>query len=355
MHDSLDAAIPPLYAPWLRDIAGGPIPAETVATCDRCVMLPTEEPRTSTATFFNPITKCCTYQPTLPNFLAGRILADADPLGAEGRSTLERRIAQRASVSPFGVSAGRIFTLMYVHTREAFGRAPALKCPHLTDSGTCGIWRHRPGVCATWYCKHVRGETASRFWRLTNKLLRELETELAIWCTAELHVGAAEFSDLDEERADRPDVAELDGPLDQTRYQRIWGEWAGREEEFYRLCANLVEPLDWQAVQGICSPRVRVLADLVRDAYEHLTSEAIPARLRCGSFQIVDARDGKYWVVSYSGYDPLVMPESLAAVLHYFDGRPTEEALAAILVARNIRIDLSLVRRMVDFGVLQAV
>ena len=352
MHDSPETAMPPLYAPWLRDIAGGPIPAETLATCDRCVMLPNDNGGGPGATFFHPATKCCTYQPTMPNFLAGRILADADPLFADGRQSLQRRIAQRVRVSPSGVGAGRVFTLLYIHTRDAFGRAPALKCPYLSDSGGCGVWRHRPGVCATWYCKHVRGETASRFWGLTNRLLRELEIELAIWCGAELHVGAAEFSDL-EERADRPDVDELEGPVDQMRYRRIWGEWEGREEEFYQACAALVEPMTWQTLQRICGPRVRVLAELVRDAYEHLTSQAIPERLRCGSLQISDARDGKYWVVSYSKYDPLVMPEQLATALHYFDGRRTEDALAAILIERNLRIDLSLVRRMVDFGVLQ--
>jgi hypothetical protein len=48
------------------------------------------------------------------------------------------------------------------------------------------------------------------------------------------------------------------------------------------------------------------------------------------------------------------MPEPLARALHYFDGRPTEEALEAILTEEGVRIDLSLVRRMVDFGVLQA-
>lgn len=78
MHDSMDTTIPPLYAPWLRDIVGGPIPAETRATCDRCVMLPTEGSAPD-AVFFSPITKCCTYQPTIPNFLAGRIWADGRP------------------------------------------------------------------------------------------------------------------------------------------------------------------------------------------------------------------------------------------------------------------------------------
>ena len=195
MHDSMDTTIPPLYAPWLRDIVGGPIPAETRATCDRCVMLPTEGSAPD-AVFFSPITKCCTYQPTIPNFLA-----------------------------------------------------------------------------------------------------------------------AAGLFLLGEEFAAQPDVTELEGPPDPRRYRDLWGTWEGREAEFYQACATLVEPLQ---------------------------------------LQIVDARDGKYWLISYSEHDPLVMPEQLVGVLSYFDGRPTEDALAAILAERNVRVDLSLVRRMVDFGILRA-
>jgi hypothetical protein len=48
------------------------------------------------------------------------------------------------------------------------------------------------------------------------------------------------------------------------------------------------------------------------------------------------------------------MPERLARALHYFDGRFTEEALEAISREQGLQVDLSLVRRMVDFGLLQA-
>jgi len=65
------------------------------------------------------------------------------------------------------------------------------------------------------------------------------------------------------------------------------------------------------------------------------------------------AADGKYRVGSYSPYDPALVPEELVHALRYFDGRPTEEALAAILMERNLRVDLRLVRRLVDFGLLK--
>src|SRR5579872_4275459 len=79
-----EATLPALFAPWLRAVAGGTIAGETKATCDHCAMLPTAESVPGPA-FFHPATKCCAYQPSLPNFLAGAILSDEDPRVAEGR------------------------------------------------------------------------------------------------------------------------------------------------------------------------------------------------------------------------------------------------------------------------------
>lgn len=163
-----EAALPPLYAAWLRAAAGGPIPRETVATCDACVMLPSEGSLPD-ATFFLPAVKCCAYQPALPGFLAGGILSDEDPTMAHGRKALEKQIESRVGVAPIGIKANEAFNLLYTMTPGVFGRAPALRCPYLTDGGDCGVWRHRPGVCATWFCKHVRGETGFRFWRLADR------------------------------------------------------------------------------------------------------------------------------------------------------------------------------------------
>ncbi|MEO8586200.1 MAG: hypothetical protein ABI584_08560 [Acidobacteriota bacterium] len=349
---SEEAPLPPLYAPWLRAVSGGPIPRETVATCDRCVMLPAEG-QPPGAEFFLPAVKCCAYQPTLPGFLAGRILGDADPTMAYGRRALERQIERRVGVVPGGVKSGAVFNLLFTLTPNVFGRAPDLKCPYLTDGGDCGVWRHRPGVCATWFCKHVRGETGFRFWRLADKLFRAVESDLSLWCAAKMNLGKSELRDLDPVNAGRPHVSELGGPVDAVRYRELWGNWEGREKEFYRAAAALVEPLAWNGVLAICGPRVTILSELVRDAYEHLVSDALPDRLRLATFAMSGAADGKYRVESYSPYDPALVPEELVHALRYFDGRPTEEALTAILTERNLRVDLRLVRRLVDFGLLK--
>ncbi len=306
------------------------------------------------AIYFDPATKCCAFQPHLPNFVAGQILNDSDPSIAAGRETLEQRIMRKAAISPGWAGPGAVFSLIYRNTPNVFGRAPELRCDFLSPEGECGVWKHRPGVCATWHCKHVRGDVGFRFWKLADRLLRQVEQELSLWCLAELKVGSAEVEDVDFGTA--PHVSELGGEIDVSRYQELWGEWEGREMDFYRTCAEQVRTLTWEQVENVCGPRVRILAGLLRDAYSHLTSDAIPDRLQVCEFRIsgVEANGNGYRVVAYSPYDPLVMPEPLIRVLHYFDGRLTEDALEAISKKEGLSVDVSLVRRMVDFGILQA-
>jgi Fe-S-cluster containining protein len=345
-----EATLPALYAPWLRAVAGGPIPKETNATCDRCAMLPAAD--SMDGLYFHPDTKCCTYPTDLPNFIAGRILLESDPSMIEGRQTVERRIAERIDIKPSRVDAGSLRVLLYGVTPLAFGRAPALRCHYLSPKGECSVWKHRPSVCATWYCKHVRGGTGARFWELAAKLLHDVERDLAHWCMARLNVGLAEIVEPDDHS--RPHVSDLGGDRDWGPYRRLWGDWAGREVEFYQACANLVESLTWPQVLEKCGPRVEIIAGLVRDAYSHLDSAAIPGHLKASKVSLSNFHAGKYRITTYNNFDPLLISERLAMVLRYFDGRPTEEALQNILAERGLRLSPSLVKRLVDFGILEA-
>ena len=96
------------------------------------------------------------------------------------------------------------------------------------------------------------------------------------------------------------------------------------------------------------------MAELCHDSHVNLGSEATPERLRLGHVQFIGVEGEGYRVLGYSQYDPLVMPEKLARVLRYFDGRPTEEVLENILNQEHLRVELKLIRKMVDFGILHA-
>ncbi|HEY9285392.1 MAG TPA: hypothetical protein VIP46_18210 [Pyrinomonadaceae bacterium] len=354
--------LPPLYAAWVDELlAGGHVPHESDATCDDCAMCAGEgrEPQGG-GTFFNPQTKCCAYVPELPNYLVGRALEDADsaPAGA-GRETVGARLRAGVGVTPLGLGQPPLFAVLYGRSPATlFGQSRALRCPHyLADGGgRCGVWEHRPSVCATWHCKYVRGATGQNFWQALHRLLSEVERDLARWCVYELDPGGAAlrllFPARDEGGKGAVDPHALDGAPDPERQSAIWGDWAGREADYYRACARLVESLTWAGVLARCGPSVRIHARLASAAYRQLMSAELPAALRVGPFHSVRLDADAQIVTSYNVYDPIALSAPLVGVLHYFDGRPTERGRADIAAERGITIDEALVRKLVDFKVL---
>jgi hypothetical protein len=334
--------LPPLYARWASEFLSGAIPAESEATCSDCAMLSGERgtARPAAAPFFNPDTKCCTYLPVLPNFLVGRMLADDSPEFARGRVTLEARLTARIAVSPAGIGRSATYDLLYVtRGKSLFGRARSMRCPHYIDEGggQCGIWRHRAAVCATWFCKYARGAVGQRFWQALHRLLSAVEGELSVWCARQLGVDA-----------DRAGVAD-----DEPR--RVFGDWSGREREFFQECARLVEALHWREVERICGPEVGALTTLAREAFDSLRSRAIPRRLRVGSFKVIDPRRHSSIVEGYDGGDRIELPTRVLSALHYFEGSvSTAQALRRIRAETGLAIAPDLVRLLVDFEILIA-
>jgi hypothetical protein len=353
--------LPPLYEKWIAELVGGAIPRESRATCDNCAMCAStgKEQESSQTYFFDPAIKCCTWVPNLHNFLVGRILSDNDPAAQFGRATVEKRIAEGIGVSPLGLAPSPVFSLMYQNSSHSFGRSHALVCPHyIKDGGRCGIWRNRNSVCTTWFCKHVRGQVGFTFWRDSlQQLLKIMERALARWCLLELKFDDEALRHLVTTdnwtgESDTVTGASLDNLVDRSAYARIWGKWRGREQEFFVRCGELVSPLSWSDALAIGGPEARVFAHLTEEAYGRLISDEVPAALRVGPIHLVQIENAVTRVNSYSVYDPLDVPQAVIELLHYFDGRPTERALAAIADERGVRLEPALVRKLVDFKLL---
>lgn len=353
--------LPPLYAMWLADLLDGPIPRESQAKCSNCVMCSSGATQPSGQTYlFNPESKCCTYIPALPNFLVGRILIDSDPAAQFGRGTVEKRIDERIGVTPLGLAQPALFKLLYNNSSQLFGLSRNLRCPHYSaeDGGRCGIWRNRYSTCATWFCKHVRGQVGYTFWRdCLQMLLQHVEHALTRWCVLELSFEEGTLRRLVASshwrREDETVTGKLiDGKFDARAYAQIWGEWLGRERELYVRCAELVNPLSWKDVVAIGGPEVRAFAFLTQNAYRKLFCEEVPAKLTVGPMQLVQIQNGLSRVSTYSDFDPLDIPQSVMELLPYFDGCSTDHALAAIANERGVKLDHALVRKMVDFKLL---
>ncbi len=324
---------------WAQAVLAEPVPEEPESTCRDCAMLGEE----GGGFTFRPDTKCCTYLPSLSNFLVGAILADpsTDDTTLRGRRSVEERIARGDEATPLGLDVRADYRSRFDGDRfENFGRRPELRCPHyLADTGACGIWRHRNGVCATWYCKHVRGATGRSFWASLQALLSAVETDLAFWCLGELGL-------------DPDSLRGLLLPGARVEAREAWGSWRGREGEFYRRTTALVAPLGWDEVLARTGPRVHLLVGVVRSARARLATREVPPVLVPGRFQVAASSEGACRVIAYSPYDPVEIPLPLLESLAAFDGRPTGEVVAEL--AGRIELDAETLSTLVDFGILEA-
>jgi hypothetical protein len=338
-------------------LLGGPIPVETNATCRDCAMAPPPGKEAGKGAYFDPHLRCCTFFPDLPNFLVGRILADRDAGLAAGRSRVAAAL-ESIHCTPRGLHpppARR--RLDREATGDAFGHARALLCPYyLAEGDLCGIWRHREAVCATWFCKHVRGAVGRRFWRALHALLAAVEHQLAGWCILELEPGPEAlrrcFPFPGAPPAARLDAAHLDDAAHPADRRALWGCWSGREADYFEECARRVAALDWQQVAAICGPDVAAFARLARSAYTELSSHELPGRLEMRALHLVQIDSQRCRAAGYSPLDPLDLSRRLLNALPYFDGRTTEAALRALESQEGLRPRPTLLRKLVDFEIL---
>lgn len=355
--------LPPTFQHWLDELLGGSIPREHRATCSACPMCvrPAGGRSEPSQVLFNPSAKCCTYLPELPNFLVGRVLTGDGPDGPEGPSSLRRRIAQGAGVSPLGLGMSEQYALLYKHSGDhAFGRAGSLLCPHYVDrnGGICSIWSSRNSVCSTWFCKHARGAVGQSFWSDVRRLLRDVETDLGLWCVSLMGFEAASVRLMLQHGFAGRALALADevvaSPL-RTARGRVWGAWMDREEEFYRACWSAVRELTWSNVLERCGPRVGLLAAAARDGYACVTSRSLPPRLLFNPITAGRNTDSEsFRVVTYSKYDPISISRDLWLVLPYFDGRPEREVREEIERREGLALDDELLTALVDYGILAA-
>ncbi|MFO0547024.1 MAG: hypothetical protein U0271_01485 [Polyangiaceae bacterium] len=356
-----EAGLPVLHGRWLRELLGGPIPKERNASCEACPMCSADAAPTDARTaFFDASVKCCTWVPALPNFLAGSVLVD--PNGAElGKRSVLDRLRARVGASPLGLAPPPKHDVLYresvvLHPEgNVFGRARSLRCPHYEiDSGGCSIWAHRDGTCTTWFCKHVRGATGSRFWISVHGLLKEIERALSLWVLFELGLDARLVDQSFRRNALRLGAEDLDASVSDEAWAARWGAWVGREAELYEAAAHKIAGLAWGDVARIAGPELTLRAALARDAHAKLLSNELPTRLRPAKLRVLPMVEDSIRVETYSPYDAVDVSASILELAARFTSRPTSEVLAA-LQAEGIEDADELVRRLVDFALLEPI
>jgi Fe-S-cluster containining protein len=321
--DPLRSLLPELYQPLLPEVFDTLAPTESKATCASCAMCAPKDaaPAAPDVTYFRPDTKCCTFEPRLPNYLVGAILADDRPDMAEGRRRVRAKIAARSGATPQWLAPpARREVLFGASWRNAFGRSLVLLCPYYeSNGGLCTIWRHREAVCSTFFCKYDAAADGEQFWKSVRGLVGYVERLVSLHVTRAILPGYQPRIDQGmtlEELEDRS-PSEAD-------HQALWGAYAGREEELYLQAYERVRGLDRAGFQAILADDEYARREAqMTDAHATLTSPRLPVRLVPRSDLVARPADGGVLVTTYSRYEPLLLTEALYDVVQAFGGEGT--------------------------------
>jgi Fe-S-cluster containining protein len=355
VSETLRDHMPPLYRPKLGDLFDRPPITETRATCDDCAMCDKRDNSEGRAevldtAFFRPNLKCCTYHPTLPNYLVGAVLSAASPDLTVGKTRIREKIAGRIGVTPEWLAAPRKYLVLLDAARESsFGRSESLLCPYYErETGRCSVWQNRESVCATFFCKHTAGATGHAFWTALRRYLYHVERSLAGYAAKSVDPSLVEPS-LPRHALTREDLEDR-APRE---YAQTWGAWLGREEVFYVACASRVEAMGREEFSRVVDDTGgRPLLEAAQVAYEAVSAPTLLPRLvRSRDMRVVPAAGG-VGVTTYSRYDSLFLTQDLYDLLGQFTDEPLADVVLRLQREHGVDIPESLLLELQLHGVL---
>lgn len=349
LHTTL---LPEPYGRWVSGMLGTPLPAEPYADCANCVMC-TERVRGPTRISFESSTRCCTYRPRLANFMAGRLLQASGSKWDFGRKTLTERISG-GEAGLLGVMTDPAYLAVYRNAgASAFGQARSMSCPHQLKDGHCGIRDFRSPTCSTWFCKYERGARGQALWQAIHGVLLLAERAVSLWCLHRMQIDVEKQLAALEELDPQFSAARIDHRRDERCERELWGEWYGREAEFYIACAGHAAELEWETLLEIAGHEFVVHARRARKLASAYAEQRLPEALRAGQFQVTNADNGHVWLVAYNPYDPLEVSSDVLAFVTHCDGRDIKSIVSDHVASGGKYPDRILLRTLLDQGVLE--
>jgi len=269
--------------------------------------------------------RCCTAQPQLANFLAGRV-TDAPVVRA--------RVANRDGVSAWGIRATAGYDDAFpARAKVGFGRDVGMRCPFWVGGDhACGVWAGRSARCRAFFCRHERGLAGAMSWSQAAGLAVSIE-------------GAIAAHLVDTLGGVPPDASD-DALL--AWYRRCTEAAELLDDSDALAIVRRVPPADaaGAADRVIASPRVRLIAKL-RAHRPVLADRLVPAIAEVH-------RDGDVvWLAGYSTFDAVRAPAAVFALLAQLDGvRPWRDALAEVRTAHP-ELDEALIHELHRAGALR--
>lgn len=325
--------LPPLYRDLLPPLFRQGIPPEDLSTCTRCAMCRRPgQSRDPVMRHFRPDARCCTYYPSLPNYLVGALLADRSPRHEEGRRRVRRLLARSEGATPLGLEAPRARERRYARLGDrAFGRLRSLRCPCFRPgSNDCTIWGYRNGTCATYFCRPVRGVHGAAFWEAVHRYLRVLEKALARHALQSLRSPHAPHA--------------LGSPAGRDSQSR---------EALYRQAYAAVACLTPRQVTRITGEPGRAALRQVLAHRQKMLSDAIPRRLRTNPGLFVLRRRDEV-LLQVPRHLVFRLPRTVWEAVRDFDGnRDCESVVEEVRRSRGLELTRGFLLALYRAGILE--
>ncbi|GGZ75033.1 hypothetical protein [Algibacter mikhailovii] len=316
---NLKAKIPSIYHAISPEVLDIEIPAETIATCDACNHCRSpQSPRINT--------KCCDYHPNLPNFLIGYILTDEDESYELGRHRIRDQIKAQAGVTPYGTVPPvpyyqrRIKESNHFVSSGSHELRESLLCPYY-DQGRCTVYKYRNSTCVTFYCSSIGGVAGKSFWNKVKTYLELAETTLSQYAMQQLGWPPAQIKTYTVGTMDF-NVEDKKGNINKENYGKLWGGWAGREEEFYIKCYEIVSKVDAHTFKQITGLKHEILEVAISDTQKNFIKNMLPEKLVLHPNVNSEKAEEGYTLMSL-GEETAKIPLLILPLIRSFNGKRT--------------------------------
>ncbi len=339
--------LPNIYSKFFPTLFEQSIPKEILADCNDCAMCVEENERQlSSQNYYSPEIKCCTYHPRLYNYLIGGLLLDETPAMDEGRYRILDKIRNKIGITPYGIFPSKKYFLLYKEGRKvAFGKSKLLLCPYyLSESQKCSLWKFREAVCSTFFCKHIAGEDSMNFWESLKRYLVYIEDTLTKYVLFKMDLDAEKILSYSEQDKNikftsYEDLDEL--PPTPKKYKNIWGDWVGKEIEFYKQAFQIVSNLTYEDFEKITGIHQLILLEKLKKTHTTVINPNIPNILKRNPRLIVRLTKDNSYIISIAKNNNIFnISPTLYQIIHLFNGyRTNEEVLQFIKEEHNILLE----------------
>ncbi len=324
-----------VYHPLLESLLEIEVAEEKIASCDNCTLC-----RSKQSPYIN--TKCCSYFPKLTNFLIGGLLSDDDESLLYGKNKVKLLIQQQKGISPYGL----LEPLPYINTWEELNGSDFWNRPkELIDTqlcpfyfhGNCSVWKYRENLCMTHFCSSIGGDAGKMFWEKTNQYLKMVETSLAQYAMVQLGWPSSQIKTEKVTTLDFNIEDEL-GNINEENYKKLWGDWAGREEEFYIKCYDIISKLDAETFKRITGLKREILEAAIRDSQKVFLKNILPEKLILNP-EVVSEIEGEGYTRLVFGEVSAKIPSVIVPLIRGFNGKRT--TVEVFHLGYNILLNMS--------------